>query len=205
MVAAALLVLLGVCLPGGMPLPALVVTIVLGIGSYTVVGDAIASPYRQLPLSQQTAAVAIGPHGKLKVDPPTADFINALRAGAARAGWVPGTPMLDFTPYSATTLYLLGAKPPVTILPSVGGYPTTTKVGFWAMDQLVKAGWDDEFRSAWLLTQVGLPTPGPQPDPSALNIIGRRYPGDYELVGTFYLPRQGLLALWRPKSVGATP
>ena len=87
----------------------------------------------------------------------------------------------------------------------MGNYPTTTKVAFWAMDQLVKAGWDDEFRSAWLLTQVGLPTPGPQPDPSALSIIGRTYPGDYELVGTFYLPRQGLLALWRPKGASVAP
>jgi len=204
-VAAALLVLLGVSLPGGMPLPALVMTIALGVGSYTVVGDAIAAPYRQPPLSQQTVSVPIGPHGSLKVDPATANYLADIRAGAARAGWVKGTPLLDFSPYSAATVYALGGRPPITILPSVGYYPTTTKVAFWAMDQLAKAGWDDDFRSAWVLTQVGLPTPGPQPDPGALTVIGRNFPADYELVGTFTLPRQGVMALWRPKADTATP
>jgi hypothetical protein len=200
MVAAALFVLLGVCLPNGTPLPALVMTIALGVGAYTVVGDAIASPYRQPPLSQQTAAVQIGPHGSLKVDPGTAAYINDIRAAAARAGWVKGTPLLDFSPYSAGTVYALGGRPPLTILPSVGYYPTTTHVAFWAMDQLVKAGWKDDFRSAWVLTQLGLPNPGPAPDTNALLVIGRNFPADYEQVGTFYLPRQGTIALWRPKA-----
>jgi hypothetical protein len=55
------------------------------------------------------------------------------------------------------------------------------------------------------LTQVGLPTPGPQPDPGALTVIGRNFPADYELVGTFPLARQGLMALWRPKAANAAP
>ncbi|MDZ4824891.1 MAG: hypothetical protein SGJ13_00305 [Actinomycetota bacterium] len=195
-VAAAFIILLGVVLPEGFPLPALVLAIVLGVGIHSVLDDAMLAPYRQLPVAAQTETVELGPGGgTLKVDPGTARFMRTFRAAAEEAGWEPGTPMLDFTPYAATALYVLEAKPPLTIIPTVGFYADTNTLAAWSLDKLVDEGWDDEFRDAWVIT-IDTGSPG-APDTAVLSKLGRTFPTDYEKIGVF----EGI-ALYKPTTTG---
>ncbi len=189
--------------PARLGLPVAVLALVMGIGARSVVIDAERFPYRQGPLAGQTQAVEIGrAGGELMVSPDTARFIHEIRSGAADAGWEPGTPLLDLSAYAATVLYILDARPPVTIIPSVGGYSTQQELAEWSVEQIVDAGDAEEWSGAWLLT-LDQPAEGGI-DPAVLSPLGRTFPADYELVGSFDLAVRGeRLSLWRPATSGA--
>ncbi len=198
MVAAALVVLFAVRGMGPLSVPAIILAVALSFGTQTMLTEAFNAPYRQAPLARDTTPIRIGPGGgTLLVAPEIATFVTDLRHAADRAGWKPGTPMMDFSEYSATTLYLLAAKPPPTILISVGNFSTADDLAKFSLDQIVEKGQRALWRRAWVLTL----DPGSQgshaPNPALLSRIGRSFPRDYERVGNFKLGAQRL-TLWQP-------
>ncbi len=203
MIVGAILVLALLPDPSRLGLPVVVLATVMGIGARAVIDDAEHFPYRQGGLAGQTVEVEIGrAGGVLQVAPDTARFIGEIRTAAVEAGWVAGTPLLDLSAYAATVLYVLEARPPITIIPSVGGYSTQEDLARWSVEQIVEHGGEAEWARAWLLTIESPVDAGI--DPAVLSLLGRSFPADYEFVGTFSLEVRGeLLSLWRPISTGA--
>jgi hypothetical protein len=144
-------------------------------------------------MDEQTVSHSVGPHGSvLRLDEQTAAYLDALRSAAYGAGFAPGTPMLDFTYYSATALYDLDALVPHSLIPTVGAYYATNDLARWSIEQLEVTIW----QSAWLLTAPENPA---APDPKAVSILGRTFPDDYELVGELrWWQRDELQQIWRP-------
>ncbi len=202
MIAGAIFVLAFLPDPRRLWLPVVVLATIMGIGARAVINDAELGPYRQGALAGQTVEAQIGRSGGvLRVAPETAAFIDDIRTTAVDAGWVAGTPLLDLGAYAATVLYVLEARPPITIIPSVGGYATQEELARWSVEQIVEAGDAEVWADAWLLTMEAPVDAGV--DPSVLSLLGRSFPTDYEKVGTFYLAiRNEELTLWRPTTTG---
>ena len=100
--------------------------------------------------------------------------------------------MLDFTYYSATALYDLDALVPHSLIPTVGAYAATNDLAGWSIEQLETEIW----RDAWILWAPENPT---APDPAAVELLGRTFPDDYELVGELTWWQRGeLQQVWRP-------
>jgi len=176
----------------------LVLSVVVGLGANSLVSDSFNQPYRQPPLAQQTVAVELG-GGTVHLDAETASFIDRLRGSALANGWVAGTPLLDMSPYAATTLVILEAEPPITILPSVGGHQGQQALGVSNFDDLVASELVERFHDAWVQTMTGGGGGEENLDTALLERVGRSFPIDYELVGEFELVSRGqTLALWRP-------
>jgi hypothetical protein len=186
--------------PAALGTPLLALTLSMGVGAWMVMADAEARPYRQAPISRQTAALDLGGgRGTLMVSPQIATELDRLRRDAVAAGWRPRTPMLDLSAYAATIPFVLQAQAPLTVIPSVGGYPTQDELARWSIDELIDAGWlEDGWRDAWVLTLVDGRQKGV--DPAVLELLGRTFPRDYEPVGTYRF-RAETLRLWRPVDI----
>jgi hypothetical protein len=187
----------------------LALSLVMALGLQQVVTDGERGPFQQRALAEQTAPIRIGrAGGEILVAPETARFVSEIRSSADAAGWRSGTPLLDLTRFSPTILYVLEARPPVTILLSVWGNPKTQNdLARWSVDQILANGDGAEWSNAWVLT-LDWPETG-RVDPAVLGKIGRTFPGDYERVGTFDFTAGGpsteviqeKLSLWKPTTV----
>jgi hypothetical protein len=131
----------------------------------------------------------------LLVDVATAAWIDDLRADAARAGWRPGTALLDLTWHPMSVLALDG-RAPKTLLPAFPGWGSEAASAAYALQQEDPA-WG---RSAWILV------PAAQPDSTTdavVRVVDRRFPSDYVLVGQVTAPYDGQQQdLWRPRNPG---
>jgi hypothetical protein len=178
----------------------LAVTLVLSASlfAYRIVVKGELVPYRQEPLATQTVPVSIGPRGgSLALSANTARFVADIRREATKNGWQPGTRLLDLSAYAASVLYLLEAKPPLTIIPSVCCYSGQNDLARWSLAQAVEADGKEVWRRAWLLTLDVPKNKGV--DVEILSKIDRSLSKDYKLVGTFPLETRGeVLSLWKP-------
>ena len=110
--------------------------------------------YRQLaPLAAQNEAVALGAvQTRLLVDPETAANLNEFKRTLAAAGWVPGTPMLDFTGDGPGWVYAAGGRP-VGLAWLLGGYPGSEKT----VARVLGRQPPEVLRSAWILASDANP------------------------------------------------
>ena len=185
------------CVPDGGRLPALAVlagTAVV-LGAVLVPTTRAVAPFRIAPLDQQTIPRSIVPGTPpILVEPEAARWIDNLREDAQRAGFRPGSPVLDLTWHPASVLILDGRAPAV-LLPAFPGWPSPGKSAAFAVSQEDPARW----RNAWLLVPTGQ---DPAIADAATRIVGKRFPVDYQRVGTVVAPfdhqEQGL---WKPRVV----
>ena len=140
------------------------------------------SPYRLHPdLSSQEFPVEVA-GGMMRVDAPTRDFIVDLRHAAKAAGFVPGTPVLDFTGDTPGIALLLGGQAPYYPW-LVGGYDFSERL---AMDTTAELT-PEARRSAWLVRNDA-------PRPFALDFIaslGFDLENDYKVVAAPVHPLYG--------------
>lgn len=189
---AVVLLVVYVDLPSGRPVAG-ILAVVVAIGGANVLETARDSPYRTAGMDEQTIARSFGPHGsRMLLDPETAAYLDRLRGMTYGNGFSPGTPMLDFTYYSATALYDLDALVPHSLIPTVGAYAATNALARWSIEQLEPEIW----RDAWVLWAPENPA---APDPKVVEILGRTFPDDYVLIGELTWWQRGeLQQVWRP-------
>jgi hypothetical protein len=170
---------------------ALLFALIAGVAGRTSVHQGSLVGYRTAPPSASTVEAQVSHRGAvLLLGPDYAAFYRKLDTAAAQADFVPGTPLVDLTPFSPGVGYAMGALPPTTLL--LGFSPTVAR---WALEQQDPARWHD----AWLLVAPS----GPRAiDPATVTTaIGRSFPTDYELVATLSWPeRKQTFELWRPRT-----
>lgn len=177
-------------------LPVATFAVIAALAVQVVISDSQNVPYRQPPVSSQTVEIELA-GGTVRVHPQTAEFATELRADADAAGWTPGTPLLDLSPYAAGTLVLLDATPPPSILVSVAGYTGQQALADDSIGVIVDTDIADLWRTAWVLTAEEAVQPGVEP--AALAPLQRTFPDEYERVGAYRLDQAGqTLVLWRP-------
>jgi hypothetical protein len=163
---------------------AALVTLLGSIGAAETTHQGNLFPYRQASRSEQTMWLSIGSHrGSLLVDSQMKELVTSLRHSIAMAGWKKNSPLLDLTKYSAGLVYLLEAQAPVTIIPTVGMYPTVDAVMNWAVTKALE---DDPttWKNAWLLTPATNYSDviDGRPNPTVISLLGHQFPQDYEIV-----------------------
>lgn len=169
--------------------------LIVAIGAPVILDGSRAIPYRQRPLAEQNVPVSVGsPPSALYVDAETANYLTTLERGAQSAGFVPGTPLLDFTQFSTTTVWALGGRTPDTVFLGHGSYGPSPE-----MDSMYARGLElldlEVFGSAWILAGSYN-----SPDPKMLSIIGRNFPEDYVKVTEAPWWFTGEVhSLWQPK------
>lgn len=147
-------------------------------------------PYRDAPLAMATVPVTINRHGaQILLAPDYAAYYNDLAGRATAAGFTPGTPLIDLTPFSPGVPERLGALAPDTLLM---GY--TAGTAQWVAARQDHAVW----RNAWLL--VRRTDQGSMDVNSVTAALGRLYPADYEMIASATYPYHGNEhQLWRPR------
>lgn len=171
--------------------------LILSIGGLSTTISSSRAPYRQAPLAEQTVQIEITPQGgRLYVDQDFANDINSLRLQLKSNGWKSRTPLLDFTQYSAGIVYALDAQQPITIIPTAGGSGGVNALAEWSLSYIAKNDVDGIWQAAWLLLPSELNSNSclSCPNVSALQILGRNYPSEYQLVASsknfrIYKPR----------------
>lgn len=114
-------------------------------------------------------------------------FVDWLRTTAAAHGWQPGTPLLNMSYYTSTSLFLLDARK-VAASWQVESRYTPMESYPKIFGQIAP----DVLRSAWILKPVH---EGPRHMPlAALPLIGLNFPEDYELLGTS--PAEAVNGVW---------
>jgi hypothetical protein len=165
-------------------------------GAVETTNQANLFPYRQTTRKDQTEWLSLGKgRGSLLVAPELASTVTDLRSQLKSSSWKKETPLLDLTSYSAGLVYLLEAKPPITIIPTVGGYTTVDDLMQWSVEQALK---DDKetWKEAWLLTNSDastMPTDG-RPNPNVTRLLDKIFPDDYRLVAS-----TAYFSIWEPK------
>lgn len=161
------------------------VALIIAVGGYLTTTSQKSNPYRQVPQSQMNTRIEIRRgNGPLFVDKRLAGNIENLRLQLLRSQWKPQTPLLDFTQYSAGVVFAIDAKPPVTIIPTVGGMMNVDVLAIWTFDYIAHNQKDNEWTNSWLL----LPNPDNGlecilcPDVSVLTRLGRKFSTDYVLI-----------------------
>jgi hypothetical protein len=147
-------------------------------------------PYRDAPLAQATVPVTINRHGaQILLAAEYAAYYHELVGSAQAAGFVPGTPLIDLTPFSPGLPEALGALAPNTLLM---GY--TADTARWAVSQQDQTIW----RDAWLLVRR---TDDAGADVNSVTcVLGRNFPTDYEMISTATYPYNGNEhQFWRPR------
>lgn len=174
-----------------------VTCLVLSFGALSTTLNSARTPYRQLPLAQQTVLIEItSGGGRLYVNRSFANEINTLRSQLKSNGWKARTPLLDFTQYSAGMVYALDAQQPITAIPTVGGMGGVNALAEWSLSYIAKHDEEKIWHSAWLLLPSQQNSSECQycPDISVLKTLDRSFPVDYEIAATsnnyrIYKPR----------------
>lgn len=162
------------------------------LGAVAALLAANAAPYRlNPPLLSQDQPVTVG-GGQLRVDAPTLAFVTTLRRDAAAAGFVPGTPVLDFSGDTPGIAVLLGGRSPVYPW-LVGGYPFSERFAATIIAHMTPT----ERRSAWLVY-----SDAPRPfDIEFMHTLGFDLGNNYDLVSEPLHPLYGSgIRLYAPRS-----
>lgn len=157
--------------------------LVFGLVALRWVLDARERPYRQYPLTMATKTFRSTATG-VSVDLPESQGrgLERLEREARRAGWRPGTSLLDITPFHPIVTFWLGADPPFSIYPAVQS-PHATNSLMLTIDREEH----DDLRGAWLLVSAPLL---PDVDYSAIaRRLGHPWPCGYEAVASANLGR----------------
>ncbi len=137
-------------------LPYSIIALATFLISAVLIYDSASTPYRQpAAILQQTTSVTIGGSrpASLKVNQEIATYINAMRDGAKRAGFVDDTPILDMTgEYPGTVFAVGGAAPGTGWL--VYGYPNAEKYD----DKALSTANCEDLARAWVLVNAAKPT-----------------------------------------------
>jgi hypothetical protein len=171
--------------------------VTFGVFAVRWVLDARANPYRQPPFSTATKSFHSSATG-ITAELPTSEGrgLEQLERQAHRAGWRPGTSLLDLTPFHPTLTFWLGADPPFNVYPAV-------EIGR-ATDSLlltISRESEDNLQNAWLLVSSPLVD---NIDYSAIaGALGRPWPCGYEsvaraTVGSNAIPYSVRVDLLRP-------
>jgi hypothetical protein len=138
--------------------------------------DARADPYRQLALTTTTKSFRSTATG-VTVELPRSQGqgLEQLERQARRAGWRPGTSLLDISPFHPLITFWLGADPPFSVYPVVIS-PDATESLLLTMNREK----DDDLRHAWLL--VRSPLLGDVDYAAIAQKLGRPWPCGYESV-----------------------
>jgi hypothetical protein len=187
---AALVLVTGGLGPAALPVTAATMAAVCSVAAFSTISRGAVAPYRMAPMAESTVRTQVSDRGAtLKVSPETAAALTSLRAQALAGGWRAGLPLVDLTPFTPGVGYLLGARPPTTIL--LGRAP---KVMRWALERQDRA----VFHDAWLLIHPGVTTPEQL---GVVDVLGRSFPHDYERVAAISYPFGPYpLELWRPRT-----
>jgi hypothetical protein len=146
-------------------------------------------PWRQVaPLWSQTNWMSA--HGReraLRVDAVSAEYFTRLTTAADAAGFTDGTPVIDLTGTSPTTIYVLGGD--------AIGLPY---LGRALIENALRGVPRDRLARAWILTS---PKGADASSPTVLGLHGLNFPADYvEVTRAMPGPPIGEQILWRPKS-----
>ncbi|MGO4390473.1 hypothetical protein AB4Z46_03865 [Variovorax sp. M-6] len=143
-----------------------------------IVQTGIEAPYGQaVSLRDNHRKVSVGrPNSTLRLSNGFGAYLADAAEVANRVGFARGTPMLDLTGRSPSTLYTMGASSTSQAW-VIGGYPGSNNLAA-AMMKRVSC---DELSRAWLLTQ---PVGTTNISPEILSGFGANLKTDYEIVGT---------------------
>ncbi len=163
-------------------------------GSLLTAAQTYARPKWEAPLTASDTPVRLGPV-TVRVDAGTAARVADLRSRAARAGWRPGTPLLDGA-FIPTVSLALGADVPPVLLPSL---PQSDPRALCEAVRGLGAAWEQ----AWLL----LPPARTEAERALIaGYLGRVYPRDYALVTDYRDPFSGFEGvLLRPAGASTPP
>lgn len=173
-------------------LPVLILVLASQLVIATIVQTGIEAPYGQPgPLRDQHRKVSIGaPPSSLRLSPGFGDYLEQSIEVSRAAGFKPGTPVLDLTGRSPTTLYAMGATSTSQAW-MIGGYPGSDAL---ARAYIARASCE-ELARAWVLIQ---PQGTTNLSPTLLNTFGAELDRDYERVGTIVMDQRfsGYRELW---------
>lgn len=147
-----------------------------------IITASVESPYRQpqaLRLSENKVEMADGKSTLLLSDG-YATYLDTLMALAGRAGFWPGTPVIDLTGQSPGSLYALGASI-IGQAWTIGGYPGSEKLAGFMLSNVSC----DQLAKAWLLYEPKGPR---RIDPAVLNTFGANLERDFRSVGPVDTP-----------------
>ncbi len=160
------------------PAQLLIAVVCVAFGAFALqsVLDARSDPYRQSPLSSAAAPVHSRATG-VTVDLPDAQGrgLEHLEREARMAGWKPGTPLLDISPFHPGVTFWLGADPPFSVYPTVESARATKSLLL-----TISREREDNLRDAWLL--VSSKILGDVDYEAIAGALGRPWPCGYEPV-----------------------
>jgi hypothetical protein len=173
-----------------------IIPVLVSISVLNVATLAFKNPYRLAgKISDQVVESSfLMEGGSLKVDPPTALYISALKKIAQEAGWQPGTPLIDLTGGSpGATVILVGRIMGVPWLS--GGYKGSTEFAK-AVLKMVPGPLQN---TAWVLTA---PEGRRSISDKILSDIGLNFPDRYVAIGKVRTGhRNELQILWKPLDI----
>ena len=158
-----------------------------------VVAGSWIRPYRiPTPLWLQTEWISVREHDRaVQVDPATATYFRQLREALAKNGFTDGTPIIDLTGMSPTTVYAVGGSA-LGAAWLLGAYPGSSEFATLIVARMQRT----DLERAWILTA---PNGERRIDVSVLTRNGVDFPGSYAEAGratTGYLNE--LQILWKP-------
>lgn len=124
--------------------------------SAVLIYDSASTPYRQsTAILQQATPATVGGRSptSLKVDQEIATYLNSMRDGARRAGFLDDTPILDMTGEYPGTVFAVGGTAPGTGW-LVYGYPNAEKYN----DAALSTTDCNDLARAWVLVNASKPT-----------------------------------------------
>jgi hypothetical protein len=151
-----------------------------------IILTAIEDPYYQpSPLRNSDHVIDFGlPGSKLTLPAGFGSYISQAVEVAKRAGYPPGTPMIDLTGRSPGLLYALGA-PSIGSAWLVGNYSNTNKGAEKYVSEVLWSVACDDVARAWILLE---PLGQVSISETVLKSIGAVGDRDYEVVGEFETP-----------------
>ena len=158
-----------------------------------VVNGGINSPYRITAM--HPGAVHSATIGEAKstiaLGEPDYSFISGLQSAALKAGFTPGQPVEDFSPFNPGVGFIIGAHPAPTVFLAV--LTQDSSLFRWSISLQSR-----QFRnSGWLITSSNGPTLG-----SAAEMVGCHPPSAYhEVFRGYWAPEQEWLYLFKPDAL----
>jgi hypothetical protein len=144
------------------------------------------------PLWEQTEWISVRDHDRaVQVDAATAAYFRQFRAAAERNGFADGTPIIDLTGMSPTTVYALGGSA-LGAAWLLGGLPGSSEFVALILARMRRA----DLERAWILTA---PSGHRRVDVSVLTRNGLAFPEAYAEVGwatSGYMSE--IQILWKP-------